>query len=128
MSFAPSDAKIHGYRTNANFTSSHKYCLVKRNGDSDFDLCGAGELPFGALTNMVEDCSTTARNLPVQDGGNVVVKCGGSITAGTLCKSDANGKAVTGTDGFYVIGEAMGSYVDGEEGVFSWALSYLKTT
>ena len=115
MSFAPSDAKIHGYRTNAAFTSSHKYCLVKRNGDSDFDLCGAGELPFGALTNMVEDCSTTARSLPVQDGGNIVAKCGGSVTAGTQVMSDSAGKVVTWTSGNASAGEAMQDGTTGQE-------------
>jgi hypothetical protein len=128
MSMAPSDPKIHGYRTDAALTSAAKYCLVKRNGDDDFDLCAAGQLAFGALTNDTPDCSTTARSLPVQDSGNVIVKCGGAITAGTLCMSDANGKAVTGTDGNYVFGQALGTFVDGEEGLFAWGPSYLETT
>jgi len=128
MALVPASPTIHAYRTDAAWTTSHRYRLVKRNGDADFDLCGAGELPFGALAEEVVDCSSTARSLPVQDGGHVRVMCGGAITAGTLCMSDGSAEAITGTDGNYVFGQAIGTYVDGEVGVFAWGPSYLETT
>jgi len=115
----PSDPYVKSFRCDANMTGK-EYFLVKRNGGNDMDICGAGELPFGALTEDVQDCSSTAKNLPVQIGRLVAVVCGGGITAGTLAMSDASGEAVTWTTGNYWIGQAVDTYVDGEVGVFIW--------
>jgi len=125
-SSVPANPTIESYYTDANFDGKD-YFLVKRNGGDDMDLCGEGELAFGALAAGAEDCSTTARHLPVQVGGKVRVVAGGSITAGTLCMSDANGEAVTATTGSYAFGQALDDLVDGEVGTFAWAPSYYKT-
>ena len=115
----PHKSEVIGFRTNADL-SDQEYRLVKRNGDSDMDLCGAGELPFGALTNDVADCSTTERSLGVQIGG--------IITAGQPAMSDANGEAVLATDGNWTFGQAMETHADGDLGIFTWSPSYLETT
>lgn len=123
----PFKPEILTRRTDANMTSK-EYFLVKATGDSDMDICGAGELPIGALTNDVADGSTTAVHLPVQVGGFIKVKCAGAITAGTVAASDANGEAVAGADGDYIFGQAMETYADNDIGVFMWAPSYHETT
>jgi hypothetical protein len=124
----PHKSEVIGFRTNADL-SDQEYRLVKRNGDSDMDLCGAGELPFGALTNDVADCSTTERSLGVQIGGPLPkIKCGGIITAGQPAMSDANGEAVLATDGNWTFGQAMETHADGDLGIFTWSPSYLETT
>jgi hypothetical protein len=114
MALVPASPTIHAYRTDAAWTTSHRYLFVKRNGDSDFDLCGAGELPFGALAEEVVDCSSTARSLPVQDGGRIRVKCGASFNAGVAVMSDGNGKAIAWTTGNAQAGVALSDGADGK--------------
>jgi len=119
----PYKSEVLTRRTDADL-SAEEWTLVKVTGDNDMDICGAGQLAFGALTEDVADGSSTAVHLPVQVGPFILVKCGGAITGGTLAMSDASGEAVACTTGNYSIGQAMETYADGDVGLFQWAPSY----
>ena len=123
----PSKSEILTLRTDANMTSK-EYFLVKANGDNDMDICGAGEIAIGALTNDVADGSSTAKFLPVQVGGVILVKCAGAISAGARAMSDSNGEAVAATDGNNVFGTARETHADNDIGAFYWSPFYLETT
>lgn len=92
----PSDPTILTRRTTANLTDK-EYCLVVSSGDDDLALCGDAAAAIGALTNDVADGSGgVAKHLPVQVGGMIKVKCGGTVTAGLMAASMANGLAING--------------------------------
>ncbi|MBR6421943.1 DUF2190 family protein [bacterium] len=59
----------------------------------DGAVCGAGKAALGVSI----DSAKAGEGLPVAMNGILVVKAGGSITAGDAVVSDANGKAVSGT-------------------------------
>ena len=124
----PYNPKILTRQTNANMTSK-EWFLVKPVADDDMDLSGAGQLCIGALTNDVADGSAgVTKYLPVQIGGVIKVKCGGTCDVGTLAMSDADGKAVNATADKYAFGIALGDYVANEIGTFLWAPSHMEST
>jgi len=123
----PSKAQISTFRTDANFDGK-QYFLVKHNGDNDLDLCGAGELATGALGQDVGVDATGEKFVAVQIGGQVVVKAGGTCTAGTLLMSDGAGEAIAATDGNFAIGTCLVGGADGADIVVNWSPSYYETT
>jgi hypothetical protein len=129
----PFDPSILTRRTAADMSSS-EWLLVKPNGSDDMDVCGANDLAIGALTNDVADGSSTAVYLPVQVGGIIKVKCGGSINAGQQAGSDGSGNAVAvagaaggGTDS-HTFGIALQDAANGDVAAFLWAPAWIETT
>jgi len=101
------------FKTNANFATK-EWFLVKYTSDTDIDLCGDGDLPFGALTNNVGASNTDTKYVDVQTGGIIKVVCGSAITGGTLVASDASGEAVPAIDNDFAFGQALHGAADGE--------------
>ena len=96
--------------------STKQYYFVKMTAARQVALCnGATDKPIGVLTNK-PDASGKAANVLVVGIARVVA--GGTITAGDLIGTDANGKATTlvpGTDTTkYIVGTARQSAVSGD--------------
>ena len=118
---APFDPTILTRRSTADLSSSEWY-LVVSSGDDDLALCGDGAAAIGALTNDVADGSSTAVYLPVQVGGVIKVKCGGTVTSGLMAASTAAGTAILADQSNdYYFGIALGDFVSGDIGTFLWS-------
>jgi hypothetical protein len=115
--------EIQSFKTNANF-SANPWHIVKFAADDDIDLCGAGELMFGALTDEVGEADTDDKYVDVQVGGIVKVEAGATVTGGTLVMSNAAGEAIPVTTGNYALGQAIQGGADGELISVLWSVSY----
>lgn len=69
----------------------HYLCTVDSSGK--VDLCGAAGIVAGAIT----EGTAAGYGTSFSRGPIIKAVCGGTITAGQLCESDGNGKAVAGT-------------------------------
>lgn len=127
----PSDPVILTRRSTADLSSS-QYLLVSASGDDDLALTAIEGLSIGALTNDVADGSSTAVYVPVQVGGIIKVKCGGTITAGNLAGSNGSGQAVqkdgahNGGKNSHAFGIALGTFASGDIGTFLWSPSWIE--
>lgn len=84
--------------------------FVKATSTTDFAQCGLGDAAVGVSWN---DDAADTQNITVVNG-IVIVESGAAVVAGASVQSDANGKAITRTNGA-VIGTALsGSGVTGE--------------
>ena len=106
--------KIEAFKTDANFASSAWFLVKTAGGGTDIDVCGAGELPLGVLTDNVGGSNTNDKYVDVQVGGIIKVIAGGSLTDGTLVASDASGEAVAAAAGDYYLGQCLQDAADGE--------------
>lgn len=97
--------------------------IVKYNTSGDVVLATAGDVAIG-ITIMEDGANdiTGAESGKVAEGEDVtvqikdigLVKAGGAIAKGAELASDANGCAVTATDGDFVIGTARTKAASGE--------------
>jgi len=117
------DPYVQTFKTNANFAAT-PWHLVTWAADGDIDLCGAGELPLGALTDVVGESNTDDKYVDVQVGQVIRVEAGATVTGGVLVMSNAAGEAIDRTTGNHVIGIALHGAADGEALAVLWAPSY----
>lgn len=84
--------------------------IAKVDADGDLNLCGAGQMPIGTITEVA------AANAPatVQTGGIAKVYLAGTVTAGQSVASNAAGAGVVATAGVYALGIALTSGVSGD--------------
>jgi hypothetical protein len=127
MSATPFAPIVRSFPHDADFSSS-QWLIVKANGDTDLDICGAGEQPYGVLTSNVEDGSTTASKSDVQIGGQIKVEAGATVARGAAVMANAAGEAITGTDGNWCLGYALSGGADGELISVNFGPFYLETT
>jgi hypothetical protein len=114
---------VQTFQTNANF-AANEWHLVKFAADDDIDLCGAGELPLGVLSDEVGESNTDVKYVDVQVGGVIKVEAGATVTGGTLVMSNAAGEAIPVTTGNYALGQAIQGGADGELISVLWSVSY----
>jgi hypothetical protein len=112
------------FKSDANLASSKWFLVALSSGGADLDVCGAGALAIGALTDVVGGSNTDTKYVDVQVGGVIKVIAGAALTDGTLVMSDASGEATTATTGNYAIGICLQDAADGELASVLWAPSY----
>jgi len=91
--------------------SANQFRFVTMASDGQVDVSTAGADAIGVLLN---DPSAQGRAAEVAVSGITRVEAGGSVPAGSLVTSDADGKAVVATTGDAVLGIATISTADGE--------------
>lgn len=100
---------LSGMKSGGNITPS-RFVKLSTAADNTALQCGAGEMPIGVSQrgtrntpySSLDDgyAAISGENLQVHGPGELaVVEAGGTVTAGTSVKSDANGKAVDATAG-----------------------------
>jgi len=112
------------FKSDANLASSAWFLVALSSGGADLDVCGAGALAIGALTNDVGASNTDTKYVDVQVGGVIKVSAGASVTDGTLLMSDGSGEAIACTTGNYAIGICLQDGDNGELVSVLWAPSY----
>jgi hypothetical protein len=90
--------------------SSSASLIAKIDTSGKIALCGDGQKPIGVIIEGA------AANYPssVQIGGIMLVKLGGTVTAGDKVSSGASGVGNTATSGDHVLGVALESGVSGD--------------
>lgn len=102
-------------KTAAADLSAKQYYLVKVTADDTVNLAGAGDCAHGVL----QDTPVSGQVCNVQTCYESKVVYGGTVAAGALLASDANGKAVTAATGNYIVGKAIVAGVAGDVGRMS---------
>ena len=83
--------------------SADQFKFVALAADGQVELCGAGAQAIGVLLN---DPAAAGRAATVVVSGDVMVKCGGTVTRGGAVAVDASGLAVDATTGDVIMGYA----------------------
>lgn len=76
------------------------YYIAELDGSGQVQLCGDGELAYGVITEE----NTAGNSVTVQSGGIAKVILGGTVDENAKVACDADGKAVAGASGDYIIG------------------------
>ena len=93
--------------------SAKQYYIMKVSAAGKVDLCGDGELMIGVLQIKPD---ADGRGATVAGVGSVTkVIAGAAITAGDKVSSDTDGKAITATDGDWMLGIALDTVANANE-------------
>jgi hypothetical protein len=106
--------RLTGVATSTLATKQYFIVAIDTSNDNGIVLANAQTLPIiGVLENFPGAADTATVVMPI--GGTMLVKAGGTITAGAYVTADSAGKAIATTSaGDQVIGRALKAAVDGD--------------